>query len=100
MARLLAFPFRVAPNGSAATVEADTDDAYAQELAILLGTRLGERPLAPEYGVDDATFGELDEAQVVAAVEAFMPDTAVRVLDVETDYPDDRTADVLVTFAT
>lgn len=98
MARLLAFPFRVAPNGSAVTVEAETDEAYRQELAMLLATRPGERPLAPEYGIDDPAFGELDEAQVIAAVEAFGPPVVIEA--VETVYPDDTTADVVVTFRT
>lgn len=94
--RLLAFPFRVAGNGGALTVEAETEAAYRQELGLLLGTRLGERPLVPEWGVDDAAFAELDEAQIVAAVDLFGIPVAID--GVEVEYDTDTTADVLITF--
>jgi hypothetical protein len=95
MARVLSFPFRLAANGSVVTVEQDTEQANAEELGTLLGTLLGERPLVPDYGVDDSTFGELDEGAVVAAVELFGPPVTIE--SVETTYGE-TTADVLVTF--
>lgn len=50
---LLAFPFRLRPDGSAATVLDGTDEAHAQDVALLCLTRKGERPLVPDYGTTE-----------------------------------------------
>ncbi len=97
MSRVLAYPFRVATNGQAATVEQGSEAEYAQELAGLILTRRGERDLAPLYGTDDPAFAQLDRSDLVAAVELYGPD--LDVVAVETSYPSSNRADVLVTFA-
>lgn len=97
MGRILSHPFRLLPDGSAATVEQDTDEANAEQLAVLLLTRPGERDLAPGYGVSDPAFAGVDPSEVVAAVNAFGPDVTVTAV---TSRPrDDATVDVLVEYA-
>jgi phage baseplate assembly protein W len=72
---VLAYPFRFLNNGSAALVADDTDESDAQQIAFLLLTRVGERPLAPEYGTPDPTYDTigLTEADIAAAVAAMGP---------------------------
>lgn len=79
---MLAFPFRVLPNGRVAQVEDDSDESAAQELALLLLTRTGERPLIPDYGTTDPAYDTTGATRddVIAAVSAFVPD--VEVVDV------------------
>lgn len=72
MARLLAYPVRLDPNGAFATLE-DGEEYYAQELAGLVMTEPGERPLVPEYGVEDPTFGEMDQLSIQSKVDMFGP---------------------------
>lgn len=95
--RVLGYPFRVGVNGRAVTVEQGSEAEHAQELAGLILTRRGERPLVPLYGTDDPTFAELDRADLVAAVELYGPD--VDVVEVTTTYTAPARADVRVTFA-
>jgi hypothetical protein len=72
--QLLAHPFTVLANGRVATVEQDSDASNAQLLAVLLLTRLDERPLEPGFGTTDPTFLGLDITEVAAAVTAYGPD--------------------------
>lgn len=96
MARVFSYPFRLTPAGAIATVEADTDEAHREELAVAILTRRGERSVVPEFGLPDPAFDAFDGAELVAHVEAFGP--PVEVLDVEVDYPTDTVADVVVRF--
>lgn len=90
--RLLSYPFRVGPSGTAVTVEQGSDRAHGEELAVLVLTRLGERILAPDYGVDDPIFDELRLEDVSAGVAMFGP--PVDVAELETVFTDDRTQEV------
>lgn len=94
--QLLAHPFRIGPAGVAATVTDGTDEAYAEELARLIATRRGERPMVPAYGIAEPAFDELDVTALNAVLGLFGP--PVTVTDVDVDYPDDRTARLVVTF--
>jgi hypothetical protein len=97
VARVLAHPLRLLPNGSLGTVETDTDAHHAQELAVLVSTRRGERPLAPTFGITDPAFAGVDPAELAAQVAVFGP--PVTITGVTTTYNDTGdTADVLVTF--
>ena len=87
--RLLAHPFRLAANGSAATVEADTDEAIAQGIAILCLTGKGERDLVPDYGITDPVGQGIDLAEVNVGLADFGPPVTVTALNVT--HPDDRT---------
>lgn len=96
MARILSHPFRLAPDGRIATVEQDTDQANAEQLAVLIMTRRGERPLVPTFGITDPVFAELDRAELEGAIETFGP--PVRITGVDADFVDASTEQVVVTF--
>lgn len=91
-----AHPFRVLPNGEFATVPADSDLAYAEELAVLALTRREERPLVPDYGTADPVGDGYDEADVIAQAELYGP--PVRVLSVIAEPTSMTTEDVTIVF--
>lgn len=97
MARILSYPFRLQTNGEAATVEQGSDEANAEQLAVLVLTRIGERALVPSYGVEDPAFGALTLGDVVAGVAMFGPD--VQIESVETSYPTETAQEVDIAFA-
>lgn len=92
----LRHPLTFASNGRALTVEDATDPAVAQEIAFLLLTRVGERPMLPEYGTPDPTYDTAGPAAVAATVAAFGPD--VTITDVTSSDPVNGLADLVVTF--
>lgn len=96
--RLLAHPFRLAGDGTAATVEQGSDAATAQALGALVATVRGERDDVPAFGVTDPTFGALDLAEVIAGVALFGP--AVEITGLTSDYVDDQTQRVVLTWQT
>lgn len=96
MVALLAHPLRLRSDGTLATVEADTDDHYAQDIAVTIGTHVGERPLVPAFGLPDPTFDRLRIAELSAQVATWGPPVAI--VDVATTYAADGTADTAVTF--
>lgn len=53
---VLSFPFRLTPTGAAATVGYGTDTEIDEAIAVLALTQLGERPMAPDFGVPDPAF--------------------------------------------
>jgi hypothetical protein len=83
--QLLAHPFTVLPNGRVATVEQGSDPANAQLLAVLILTRLDERPLQPGFGLTDPTFTGFDPGELTAAVTAYGPDIAIDDISVDFD---------------
>lgn len=95
--RILSHPFRLAANGEVATVEQNSDGATAEQLAVLILTRRGERALVPAFGVTDPTFDRLSAAEVSAGVEMFGP--AARIEAVETVWHDETTREVTVRYA-
>lgn len=89
MTYLLAFPFRINPNGSAAVQEDDTEQYYAAELAVMIQTEPGERLLVPGYGVEDLAFDPFPIMTLRAQIEQYGPpvviqDTIMLQLDEET----------------
>lgn len=53
---VLSFPFRLTPTGAAATVGYRTVTEIDEAIALLTLTQLGERPMAPDFGVPDPAF--------------------------------------------
>lgn len=86
--RLLSYPFRLTPAGDVATVEEGTEDAAAEDLAVLILTRKGERSLVPDYGITDPTFRSLNLAELAVGVTDYGP-AGVTVDDVAVTYPTD-----------
>lgn len=81
MAPLFSFPIRMLPNGRFATVEQGTIEADEESVAMLVLTRVGERPLAPSLGVPDPTFAQVNPRDVEAAVRTFLPSVRLRSID-------------------
>jgi hypothetical protein len=94
---ILSHPFRLAPTGEVATVEDGSTAANAEAIAVLLMTRRGERPMAPDFGITDPTFAELDVAELDAGLALWGPD-GVSVTDVDVQPRDDLTSAVVITF--
>lgn len=97
MARILSYPFRLASNGSVVTVEQGSDEANAEQIGVLVLTRIGERPLVPAYGIEDPSFGILSAGDVVAGLAMFGPDVTID--EVSIRFPEDGIEEVLIAFA-
>lgn len=96
MARILAFPFALTGSGAIATVEQASDDANAQQLAVLLLTRAGERPMVPSFGLTDPAFAGIEPGEVAAGIARFGP--PVRLAAIDAAPVDDATVAVEVRF--
>ena len=94
---VLAHPFRLDGNGSFAVVEQGSV-AQAQQLAVAIhATFVGERELAPDFGVVDPVGTGITDGEVRAAVALGEPDLTV--LDVTITGPTDARQQVAVTVA-
>jgi len=58
-ADVFAFPFRM-EGTNFKKVEQGTDEEKAQLISLFVQTTKGERPIIPDYGVEDFLFGDLD----------------------------------------
>lgn len=96
MAALISHPFRLAPAGVVATVDDTSDQYIAEQLAMLILTKPGERPLVPDLGVSDPTFIGFDGSTLQEQVDAFGP--PCRILDVTITPASDTRQDVEITF--
>jgi hypothetical protein len=76
MSRILSHPFRLVSD-SVATVEQSSDAANAEQLAVLILTKRGERPLVPTFGVVDPAFRGLDVADVKLGVALHGPPVSI-----------------------
>lgn len=93
---LISFPFRLGPQGNVVIRSDDSNDYYAEELAILLLVRTGERSLAPDFGTPDPVFDEVDPNEFAATVATFGPPVAI--MNVQTIPLSENRQDVTVTF--
>jgi phage baseplate assembly protein W len=73
VSRHLALPLRLTAAGALATVAEDSLDEIAQNAAVVLRTRRGERLATPELGTDDPTFAGLDVDVALSIVGAWEP---------------------------
>lgn len=96
MARLISFPFRLNNNGEVTTVEDGTEDYYAEELAVLILTKPGERILVPEFGLTDPAFGNFDEVELEGKIDIFGP--PIRLTDITTEFVDATQEAISVAF--
>lgn len=93
---LIAYPFRLSAAGDVVTVEEGTDEQHAQEIAVGVLTRRGERPLVPDFGIADPVFVGFDEEALLLQIDLFGP--PVEVTAVEVTAVNDRTQSVVVEF--
>jgi hypothetical protein len=91
MAQILSFPFRVATNGTIATVAQGSDQANGEQLAVLVSTIQGECDMAPGFGMPDAAFSGIIPGVMASQVAMWGPDvtitavSAVQVSETESD---------------
>lgn len=93
---LIGFPFSLNGSGNVTTLPDDSDDYYAGELAMLCMTHLGERELAPDYGITDPTFQTFDDIEFIGQVETFGP--PVKIVSVDQGYTNTGQYDVSINF--
>lgn len=98
MAGIISHPFRLDRVGNVATVGQDTEQADAEQLAILALTRVGERTLVPAFGMTDPVFADFDVADFVAGVATFGPPVTITDVTTEPATADGREVLVRVTF--
>lgn len=77
MANILAYPFRVLPGGVIDIVDQDSDLGNGQQLAVIIATRRGERPLVPAFGIEDPVFSQVNLGDIAAAVELYGPPVTI-----------------------
>lgn len=96
MAHLLSLPFRVNPSGKASAVEQGSDDYYKQQLAALVLTVEGERPINDEFGMPDMAFSGFPLSTLHSKAEIYLPE--VSSIEVATEPIDDRSQYLTVGF--
>lgn len=95
-APIFSFPFRLTAAGTVATVDQDSDQAHAEQIAVLCATVTGERPMIPGYGLPDPAFNGIKAGAVAAQVAAYGPPVTIQ--SVTTSPVSATEADVTVTF--
>ena len=85
--RVLAFPVRI-EGGAFATVEQGSQRHGLELVQAIIATRIGERTLAPDFGVFDRVGEGVTVSEIVAAVEVCEPDLSV--VDVQIRQDGDR----------
>lgn len=96
MSRILSHPFRFI-GGRAATVDQASDEGNAEQIAVLILTRRGERMLVPDFGIDDPTFDGVSPTDISLGLTLFGPPVVVE--DITTAYPNATTQEVTVHYA-
>jgi hypothetical protein len=96
VAQVLSYPFRLGPGGKIATVEQGTPQANGELIEVLLLTRLGERPLAPAFGISDPLFSAIEPTEIAAGISAFGPDVTLN--DITTTQADPQTARIQIDY--
>lgn len=96
MSNVLSFPFRLSPNGTAATVDQGTEQYYAEQINVLVSTDMGERPLLPNFGVPMMEFHQFAALSLIQACRAYLPE--VEITDANVIHRSDARDDVVVTF--
>ena len=90
MTQVLAYPLRLSGENSLATVDDETEAFFAQEIALLVLTEPGERPLVPDFGLDSAEAPTaVDELELVLKCDLF--DVPVKIKNVAKAYGDELT---------
>ena len=83
-AMILSVPFRVLPNGNAATVLEGSTEENAERVAVIAQTIAGEYPMLDDFGIPDPTWFGVDAAGVQANLNRYGPDdVSIGGLDVE-----------------
>lgn len=89
MSVTLAHPFRLDAAGAVATIPQATAAHALEVVRHVVSCRVGERGLAPDYGLVDPLADGVDEEDVRAAVDLCEPDIDVIHVEIE-PMPGDR----------
>lgn len=81
--RVLAHPFRLDGSGAVATVEQGSLIHAAQLAQAVVATVVGERELAPDFGIPDPTGRGVSVEGIVAAIGICEPDLTVVSVEVD-----------------
>ena len=82
--RVLSFPLRI-EGGAFSSVEQGSDRQAQQLAQMIVGTRLRERPLAPDFGIFDPVGVGVSGWEIVAAISLCEPDLQVRDVAISRD---------------
>lgn len=96
MAQLLSLPFRISPAGQAVRVEQGDDEYYKQQLATILFTIQGERPINDDLGMPDMAFAGFQYSTFKAQVEERLPE--VKEIKATIQDSNDQNQQVLIEF--
>jgi hypothetical protein len=96
MTSLISHPFRLGPTGSIVVHEQDSDDCYAELLAVMIGTRPGERDQVPQFGINDPTFSTIDPHELTSKLSVFGPPLQIQGITVQPI--SDTEQDIIVEF--
>lgn len=94
MSITLAHPFRLDSAGSARTIAQATPAHAVEVVHHVVGCRVGERPLAPLWGIADPLADGVDADDVRSAVDYCEPEVQLTYVDIVTR--PDGTADIVV----
>ena len=94
---ILSFPFRLIPNGTVAVVDDSSDRGHAEQLQVLVSTRIGERTVTQGFGLNDPAFVGVNVSELTAAVAKWGPAVTVDSVNVSYD-PAGQTQRVTVSF--
>lgn len=97
MANLLSFPFRISNFGSAVTVEQGDDRYYDEQIAAILMTVRGERPLRETFGIPDVAYKGFQYSAFSAQVRQEMPELTN--LKASINIIDDTSEEVVVDYS-
>lgn len=75
MSGAIRFPFRLTPLGHVATAAYGSDQEVSDALFAAMSTQMGERPLAPNFGMTDPAGLGIDEVAIESDLAACMTDT-------------------------
>jgi hypothetical protein len=91
----LKFPIRIS-GGSMQALSSDSDEYYAQLIALTVQTRPGELILRPEYGIESPEFDAVQTAKFAQISAQFLPE--INIFDVTTRPLDDGSVDISIAF--
>lgn len=93
MSATLAHPFRLDSAGSAAVIPQSGERHAVEIVRHIVACRIGERPLAPVWGISDPVAGGVDEADIRAAVSRCEPDIVISGVTLT---PEGNTLDIVI----
>jgi hypothetical protein len=79
---VLAFPFRIDPNGQVPLVTQGSEAHLAQQAYQFVSTRPGEVTLAPAYGLYEPMFRIVNKGEIITGMAQFHPDVDLVSVDI------------------